>query len=90
MKKAPTKAESSHMGTVAGLGCIICKRPAEIHHLPGMGMRASHFHTIPLCPEHHRNGNIGVAVHSGRRSFERNFGTELELLKKVNKLLGVT
>lgn len=86
-KKPPTKAESDHMDAVAELGCIICHRPAEVHHLPGHGMRASHFHTIPLCPDHHRNGNIGVAVHSGRKSFEANFGTEGELLAKTLKLL---
>ena len=88
MKKKPTKAESDHMGTVAGLGCIICKMPAHVHHLPVQGGQKDNFKVIPLCPLHHQHGNIGVAVHSGRRSFERNFGTELELLKKVNKLLG--
>ncbi len=87
MKKRVTRFESDHMNRVAALGCIICRRPAEIHHLPGHGIRASHYDTIPLCAEHHRNGNIGTAVHSGRRSFEANFGTERELLAKVNKLL---
>jgi len=86
-KKQATKAEKDHMGTVAALGCISCGADAEIHHLPGQGVRASHYETIGLCPTHHRNGNIGTAVHSGRRSFEANFGTERELLAKVTRML---
>jgi len=87
MKKAATGAERNHMNRVAELGCVICRRPAEIHHLPGQGVRASHWETIPLCADHHRNGNIGTAVHSGRRSFEANHGTERELLAKVTRML---
>ena len=84
MKKAATKAEKAHMGRVAELGCIICRRPAEIHHLPGRPLR-NHWRCIPLCPDHHRNSN--VCVHAGRRSFEARFGTEEELLKKTLELL---
>ena len=86
-KKPATKAEREHMGMVAELGCIICRRPAEVHHIAGQGMRASSYETIPLCADHHRNGNIGVAVHSGRRSFEARHGTEEELLSKTLELL---
>ena len=86
MKKPATKAERDHMGEVAALGCIICRRPAEVHHLPGRPLR-NHWRCIALCPTHHRNGNIGTAVHSGRRSFEANHGTEDELLSKTLSLL---
>lgn len=67
-KKAPTRAESTYMGLVAALGCALCRRlgygptPAEVHHPrrgTGAGQRASHYDTIPLCPEHHR-GNTGI------------------------------
>ena len=49
-------------------------------------MRASHYDTIPLCPEHHR-GNSGL--HGlGRKAFERRYTiTELELLEEVRALL---
>lgn len=85
MKKPATKAEREHMGEVAALGCIICGRPAECHHVAGHGMRASHYETIPLCPDHHRNGND--CVHAGRRTFESRYGTERELLARTLKLL---
>ena len=97
-------AERKHLDAVASLGCIVCLNegmgfaPAEIHHLKrnpetgaklGMGQRASHFHTIPLCPTHHRAGGFGVAYHAGPRQFEANFGTETELWSEVQRLLEV-
>ena len=83
MKKRATKAERDHMGSVAELGCMICKMPAECHHIGNQGVKASNYEVIPLCPLHHRHGNVGVAVHSGRRSWEANFGTERDMLKRV-------
>lgn len=79
---------SDHMGKVAGLGCILCKRlgwgptPAEVHHIregQGAAMRASDYLTIPLCTEHHR-GQTGVHG-MGVKRFERTYkATELDLL----------
>lgn len=84
------------MGRVAALGCILCRHlhlgetPALVHHLrTGQGkMRASHYDTMPLCPEHH----IGATgVHSmGRAQFAALHGvSELELLAMTKALLGV-
>lgn len=89
------KAEKQYLARVADLGCIVCDRlgypgtPAEIHHIrthTGAGRRASHFDTLPLCPEHHR-GNTGL--HGlGRKAFERRYSiTELELLEAVKQKL---
>jgi hypothetical protein len=90
-----TKAEKSHMGRVAEIGCILCKQislgetQAELHHPrtgTGAGRRASHFDVIPLCPEHHR-GNSGLHG-MGRKAFEKYYGiTELQLLEKVTECL---
>jgi hypothetical protein len=83
-----SKAERLYFNKVAELGCMVCKMPAEIHHLrtdAGMGMKSKE--VIPLCPTHHRNGGYGVAIHAGRLEFEANFGTELELLEKMKGLL---
>ena len=88
-----TKDEKQHLSRVAELGCIVCKRlgfdgtPAEIHHLrAGQGWgRSSHYHAIPLCPEHHR-GKTGV--HGlGTKGFPKHYGfTEKELLEEVLEL----
>lgn len=91
MAKA-TKAERAYFGKVAELGCIICFRPAEIHHLIGLqygsckGKKSSD--VIPLCPHHHRHGDFGEAVHNGTKTFEERYGTQAELLNKVRRMLG--
>ena len=91
-----TSAERRHLSKVAALGCIVCRRqgygesPAEIHHprsLAGMGQKAPHSHAIPLCPPHHRTGGHGVAIHAGQRTWESIYGTELELLEEVRRLI---
>jgi len=90
MAKTPTKAERAHMNAMAATGCIICERPAELHHPrhgAGIGQRASHMDVIPLCERCHRTGGHGVALHAGIKTFEANFGTEHELLEKAMKRL---
>ena len=89
-KKKPNKAEREHMGKVADLGCLICAMPASVHHITtgvGMGQRASHYDTIPLCPTHHQHGGYGVAIHAGKKEWESLYGTELELLDQVKRSL---
>lgn len=92
-----TAVEREHMGRVAALGCVACRNmgyrgtPGEIHHVrafAGAGQRTTSFHTIALCPTHHRLGGSGVAFHAGPRSFEKNHGTEAELLHQTLRMLG--
>jgi len=61
--------------------------PAEIHHLragKGLAQRSDDDHALPLCPLHHRTGGFGMAFHAGKRTWEKRFGAEAELLKEVN------
>lgn len=93
-----TTAERKHLAAVASLGCIVCRNlglgdtgpNTAIHHIRhqvGMGRRASHFETLPLCPAHHQTGGHGVAIHAGKETWERLYGTEVELLEQVRGLL---
>ncbi len=89
-KARATAKERQYMSDVAELGCVICQRPAEIHHITtgvGMGQRASNHDIIPLCPDHHRLGGHGVAIHAGKQTWEKKHGTELELLERVKGLI---
>lgn len=92
-------AERKHLALLADMGCIACLlsghqgTPAEIHHIRhgmGLGQRNDHFKAIPLCPAHHRgtSGNKIASVHGAPNAFALEFGTELQLLSKVNELLG--
>ena len=89
--------EKTHLNSIQSLGCIICEsiglgnRSAEIHHVKdhcGMGRKASHFETIPLCPEHHRHGPD--AYHVSPKEFTEKYGTQRELLQKVQDELNIT
>lgn len=84
---------------LAEMGCIVCLNhglgasPAEIHHLKGtgwssMGKKSSDRHTIPLCPIHHRTGGGGhVGYHQSPAEFERRYGTQMDLLERVDRRL---
>lgn len=80
------------------IGCIVCRKvhdvwtEPEMHHIrdgQGMGQRADDEEAIPLCHPHHRTGGYGVAYHAGRRAWEREYGTERELLAEVDEIVEV-
>jgi len=82
---------------LAELGCIVCYNlsglftPTCIHHIrhgQGMSQRSHFSDTLPLCHMHHQGGACGVALHAGQSTWEKNFGTETELLEQVNTLIG--
>ena len=95
-----TLAEKKHMGRVAELGCVVCRRlfgphdpgPVELHHPragTGAGRRASHWEVIPVCVAHHRGpkGLHGL----GTKGFPKHWGfDEADLLADTRKLLGET
>jgi hypothetical protein len=92
--RKPTAEEKRHMDSVAEMGCIVCAmkfifNPAEIHHINGKVKEGCHFQVLPLCFEHHRKGNDKepISRHPYKKRFESAYGTEKELLEKVNKLL---
>ena len=85
-----TKAERAHMDRVARLGCVCCHldghpgTPAQVHHIragQGMGQRAGHFLTLPLCERHHQSGPY--SVHGAPGKFKMRYGGELDLLDHV-------
>ena len=90
-KKKPKKLERERLATIGNMPCYACfidgrETNAEVHHIrsqTGLGLRPSHFATIPLCPSHHRTGK--VSVHLGKKAFIERYGTEKEILDKVNR-----
>lgn len=87
------KERKKRFNFLSEYGCVICRQPAEIHHLigiehKGLGQKAPDDKTIPLCPNHHR-GQQGIHT-LGKRVWESKFGKQEILLAKVNKMLGLT
>lgn len=75
----------------------------EIHHIIHKGTRqhsGGHRATLPLCAAHHRSvipdgvsraefrRLYGPSIADGSRVFAERFGTQLELLDRVDKLIG--
>ena len=94
--RTPTADEKKWMDDVASLGCIVCRReghgetPAEIHHLDGKTKVGAHFHIIPLCYFHHRQGSDTAQFtsrHPYKRRFEERYGPEIELMFIVEELV---
>lgn len=91
---ATKKEIKEHLAMVSGLGCIACHilgyhdTPAEIHHIKngsGLGKKATHLETIPLCPYHHRTSN--ESYHYSPKSFTEKFGTQEQLLQLTKDML---
>ena len=90
-KKVKTKAEKERLQTIAEMPCYACfqdgvEMQSEVHHIrkhTGLSIRPEHKFTIPLCAKHHRFGK--VSVHLGKKAFVERYGTEQEILKKVNR-----
>lgn len=101
MKAAPAEVRR-HWDRVRALGCIVTgsDHGVTIHHAhggsvrdvwgglkaPGMAQRASHWLVIPLHWDLH-TGDRGIDNGYGVRSWERDFGEQVEYLIRVNRCL---
>lgn len=87
---APTKAEERRFEIIKReIGCIVCIEAnlyseANAHHILSAGKRISHLATIPLCNYHHTGQ---ISIHGTRKDFIEDYGTEMKLLEKTNKLV---
>ena len=89
MSKA-TKEEKAHMDRVASIGCLICRRPAAIHHarMPfSHGKKRDNMCVIPLCPAHHQHDAVSAHGMYHDRFFAL-YGSEADMLDDVAEILG--
>lgn len=92
-----TKAEKDYHDKMAGVGCICCLHDGiynphvSLHHIDGRTKPGSHYKVLPLCGFHHQQDDRSgvIAVHPNKARFEREYGSQLELLEEVKKLAGV-
>lgn len=91
--KPPTADQKRRYIAIADLGCIVgpsvfCAGRITIHHcFTGGGGRKDHDKTIPLCWEHHMGAQGIDGQRFSKRGWQAIYGTETELLEKVNGLL---
>lgn len=84
------KDRQKRFEALADHGCMICRRPAQIHHLigkdyRGMGQKAGDEYTIPLCMDHHTGEN---GIHQiGKVTWERRYGAQAIMLAHINEVI---
>ena len=72
-----------YLNRIAGFGCIVCGRDANIHHIrdgQGIAQRSSDYLAIPLCRDHHQGED---SIHGDPAGFAAQHGTELDLLAET-------
>jgi hypothetical protein len=97
----PNKANQERFAAMVAIGCIICTKyegvytPPQIHHIEGSKDQEAHTKTIALCYHHHMcdqlkrpNPKAYTSRHPNKAAFEQRYGSEYELLKYQNSLLG--
>lgn len=47
--------QKAHKNRVAALGCLVCKGPAEIHHVRAGNQSKDDRRIVSLCAGHHRH-----------------------------------
>ena len=85
-----TPEDREHLERIKSMGCITCPEPppSNAHHITKCGKRISHKHTLPLCTRCHVGIETGdISVHGSKKTFEAAYGTQMELLEKVNEML---
>lgn len=91
-KRTPTKEERAWMDRITKLGCIACLidghpgTPGAVHHIVDANRRVGHLASICLChPGHHMDGQQTgkVSRHPYKARFEKQYGTESELLART-------
>jgi len=89
----PTAAEMRHLARVAALPCLVCGRPATVHHVTSDGLKRigrSHRLIAPLCRSHHQKvwdpkDSDPISVEGlGHAGFTAKFG--IDLLKEAIRL----
>lgn len=101
--RQPTAVEKLNMKSIRSLGCICCRKSGlpfsalntAIHHIRGSVKPLAHMFVLPLCHKHHQDKDNRVPARwasrhgDGRAAFEKEYGTEIDLLIECAGLLAM-
>ena len=95
--RTPTAAERAFMEQAGAIPCLACmidgrhNPHVSLHHIDGRTKPGAHLLVIPLCAPHHVQDDTDplgrVSVHGRKATFVSRYGTELELLATLKKIL---
>lgn len=77
-------AEKRHHDRIAAIGCLVCQRPANVHHIHSDGYERQlrdHRYVAPLCWDHHQ-GPQGIHA-IGHFPFVEAYGIDLFTWSRV-------
>lgn len=82
-KQQTTAAEKRYYDRAAALGCLVCQKPTQLHHIRTERIKDNML-VIPLCQEHHTGG---FSNHMTPDTFQNIYGSELQMLADTNRAL---
>jgi hypothetical protein len=81
--------QPAHKSRVAGLGCVVCRAPAEIHHVR-TGLQAKDDRRIVgLCPGHHRHNADSFHQLGSNARFLEVHGIDLVIEADLQRILSI-
>jgi hypothetical protein len=72
--------QPKHVARVAGMGCLVCKQPAVVHHVTELGhgrITKDDRYVVPLCALHHNMGNDSIHLLGSNARFYEVHGIDL-------------
>ncbi len=86
-----SRSRKRRFEAIADMGCCICFKPCQIHHLigltyKGLSQKADDRYTIGLCVDHH-TGKEGIHI-IGKKTWELTYGTQELHLGFVDSAIG--
>jgi hypothetical protein len=92
-----TKAEKEYQDRIASVGCICCLQDGiytphvSIHHIDGRTKPGAHYKVLSLCGPHHQQDDTSgvIAVHPNKARFQREYGSQYELLEQAKQIAGI-
>jgi hypothetical protein len=92
--RSPTKAEKAfHDALCRHVGCVACRKEGRfndyvsVHHIDGRSKKNAHMEVLPLCGPHHQDDGTAIAVHPNKAQFEKEYGSQYDLLAWAISLL---
>jgi hypothetical protein len=92
-KNPSAQQKRFHDLLASNIGCQACYQDhgtrnhyVSIHHIDGRTKPHAHWQVLALCAGHHQDGygRVGmIAVHPHKARFEREYGSQLELLRQA-------
>ena len=81
--------QPAHKSRVAGLGCVVCRGPAEIHHVRTGNQARDDRRVVGLCAGHHRLNKDAFHKLGSNEAFFKVHGIDLVIEADLQRILSI-